>query len=88
MSLHFRTSKQPPTKIDRIVGPLCGGGIPLLCGIVMVPIGIRQLARGDPHMQSFGWSFTLIGALLAIIGAVVVVMLWPERKPPADDDGG
>jgi hypothetical protein len=64
-----------------------GGGIPPLFGVVFTPIGIYQLARGDPNTESLGWIFTLIGVLMAIVGAVALIALLPERKKPASGDG-
>lgn len=83
---HHHHHHGPPTRVDRIVGLLCGAGLPLLSGLIMAPVGIHQLVKGDPNMESFGWSFTVIGLLLVIIGAVMTGVLWPERKAPATDD--
>lgn len=83
---HFKASSSPPSKVDLIVAPLCGGGIPLLSGLIMTPIGIYQLAQGVPYKESFGWSFTVIGLLMVIIGAALLVALWPRGETPASED--
>jgi len=33
-----------------------------------LPSAIYQLAQGDPNMEGFGWSFTVIGGLMAMLG--------------------
>jgi hypothetical protein len=86
MGHHHHHSHGSASQIDRIVGPLCGGGIPFVLGIIFAPIGIHHLAQGDPNMEPLGWVFTILGVFLAFCGAVTVMVLWPERKTPARDD--
>jgi hypothetical protein len=87
MGHHHHHSHGSASQVDRIVGPLCGGGIPFVLGVIFAPIGIHQLAQGDPNRESFGWIFTLLGVFLALFGAVAIGVLWPERKRPASSDG-
>jgi len=72
---HSRSSNQPPTTVDKVVVVLCCGVLPLLFGVVFAPIGIYNLAEGDPNMASFGWIFTVIGVLMTIAGIVALVVV-------------
>jgi len=76
---------EPETRGNALIGSLVGGGVPLLFGVVLVPLGVHFVAQG-PDTESLGTIFVILGALMAITGIVLVFVLWPERRPPSIDD--
>jgi hypothetical protein len=67
---------RPLGKSDYRSAAIWGGGVPFVIGVIFAPIGINQLVHGPKYMKAFGWAFTLSGALMAIIGAVIAIYYW------------
>lgn len=81
----FRTTSGTGTTLNDLLGALLGGGIPLVFGIIFVPLGIHYIAQNNADTESLGWIFAILGVIMVIIGIVLAVALWPERAATPEE---